>query len=175
MKNYSEINIFWDNNPPAFLKVSCWLLPCVFTTLNFKPKANLKQLLIKRIPFSTTSEISSGLQASGPLLSIDHIHSTGNNTVLSAFIQIRLPSHEDRENAFGTENPSQMPSEYIIHLAWSSGEAVFILGSALCQCILVWLLTCGTHILPVQSTDTSTHLLAEDHKVLLAVIQGAVL
>lgn len=147
----------------------------MFTTLNFKPKGYLKQLLIKCIPFSTISETSSGLQASGPLLSIDHIHSTGNNTVLSAFIQICPPSHEDRENAFGTENPPQMPSEYIIHLAWSSGEAVFILGSALCQCILVWLLTWGTHVLPVQSADTSTHLLAGDHKVLLAVIQGALL
>lgn len=38
------------------------------------------------------------------------------------------------ENVFGTENLPQTPSEYIIDLAWGSGGAVFILGSALCQC-----------------------------------------
>lgn len=38
------------------------------------------------------------------------------------------------ENVFGTENLPQTPSEYIIDLAWGSGGAVFISGSALCQC-----------------------------------------
>lgn len=38
------------------------------------------------------------------------------------------------ENVFGTENLPQTPSDYIIDLAWGSGGAVFILGSALCQC-----------------------------------------
>lgn len=38
------------------------------------------------------------------------------------------------ENVFGTENLPQTPSDYIIDLAWGSGGAVFISGSALCQC-----------------------------------------
>jgi len=39
-----------------------------------------------------------------------------------------------KENVFETENPPQMPADYIIYLAGSSREARFILGSALCQC-----------------------------------------
>lgn len=58
------------------------------------------QFCIKCIPFSTISETSSGLQASGPLQSIDHIHSTGENTVymgLSKFVLLL----RQKENVFG--------------------------------------------------------------------------
>lgn len=83
--------------------------------------------------FNTISDTSNCLQASGPLQSIDHIHSTGENTLymgLSKFVLLL----RQKENVLGTESPPQMPSDYIINLAGTSREAGFILGSALCQC-----------------------------------------
>lgn len=91
------------------------------------------QFCIKCILFGTISETSSGLQASRPLQSIDHIQSTGENTVCLGLSKSVLLLRQ-KDNVFGTENPPQMPSDYIIYLAGSSREARFILGSALCQC-----------------------------------------
>lgn len=75
--------------------------------------------------FSTSSETSSALQASGPLWNIDHTHRT--DTVHIVLLLRR------KEDVLETENPPQMPSDYIMYLAGSSREARFILSSALCQ------------------------------------------
>lgn len=91
------------------------------------------QFCVKCILFSTISETSSCLQASGSLQSIDHIHSTGKNTLYTGLSKFVLLLRQ-KENVFGTESPPQMPSDYIINLAGRSTEAGFILGSALCQC-----------------------------------------
>lgn len=132
------------------------------------------QFCIKHIPFSTISETSSGLQASGPLQSIDHIHSIGEKTIymgLSKFVLLL----RQKKNVFGTENPPQMPSDYITYLAGSSGEARFILGSELCQRSRVAFDLQETCILPIQSMGKSIHLLTEDHQVPPSLIQRELL
>lgn len=118
---------------------------------------------IKYIPFNMISETTRGLQASRPLQSIDHTQSTRENTEYTSLSKFVLLLRQ-KENVFGTENPPQMPCDYIIYLAGSSREVRFILGSARCQCSHIAFDLHNTDNLPVQSMDKSTHLLTEDHR-----------